>query len=169
VKRIGYVSAKTLAQNAMREAINSPSDNSFAQAIRSVTLIGEDGMACELWEAATRKGVAGSVTAQAALPALFRQQKKDAFLWAFSLIDTPSRFEQDMLWQLVGLGVDTPLQVLIDNLRSPYEADDLLVIKERVVSSMGASALQNIINEKLLKASGRNKRELQRMRKEYGG
>lgn len=168
-RRSGYTSAKTLAQQAMRKTTESPNDDSFANAVRSVILLGEDSMANGVWEAATSKGFAGPSTAHAVLPALFRLQKQDAFLWAFSLIDTPTKLEQDMLWQLSGLNDGTPLQVLINNLRRPYEVDDLMVIKKRIVSTRGAKALKDIIDEKLKKASGRNKRELQRMRKEYGG
>jgi hypothetical protein len=126
-------------------------------------------MAGDLWSSATSKGSAGSATAHAVLPSLFRLQNKDAFLWAFSLLDTPTRFEQDMLWQLVGTNDDTPLQLLIDNLRKPYELDDLMVIKNRITTTRGASALTSIINDKLKTAKGRNQRGLQRLRKEYGG
>ena len=126
-------------------------------------------MAYELWVAATSKGMASQATAHAVLPALFRQKECDAFLWGFSMIGKPTPIEQDMLWQLTGSNANTPLQVLIDNVRKPYELDDLMVIQQRIVSSRGASELKNIIDEKLKTANGRNKRGLKRMLKEYGG
>jgi hypothetical protein len=165
----GYNSVKSSAQQAMRSAITTPNDNTFALAITEVVLIGQDAMAGELWSSATAKGSAGSSTAHAVLPSLFRLENTEGFLWAFSLLDKPSRFEQDMLWQLVGTNDETPLQILIDNLRKPYELDDLMVIKNRIAASRGVSALASIIDDTLKTAKGRNQRGLQRLRKEYGG
>jgi hypothetical protein len=63
--------------------------------------------------------------------------------------------------------VDAPLQVLVDNLREPYPFDDLLVIRNRVERNLGNNVMIRIIQDKLKKANGRNKRELQRLLKEY--
>jgi hypothetical protein len=164
-----YQSVSSLAQNVMRLAIESPRDESFSVAINTVNLLGLDSMSSELWFAATKSGATGPLTAKAALPALFRLQNDDAFLWAFSLLDSPSRLERDMLWQLVGTKQDTPLQLLVDNVRNPYSYDDLIVIADRIAATRGSTAVKNIIDEKLNKATGRNKRSLQKMRKEYGG
>jgi len=164
-----YQSVSSLAQNVMRLAIESPRDESFSVAINTVNLLGLDSMSSELWFAATKSSATGPLTAKAALPALFRLQNDDAFLWAFSLVDSPSRLERDMLWQLVGTKQDTPLQLLVDNVRNPYSYDDLIVIADRIAATRGSSAVKNIIDEKLNKATGRNKRSLQKMRKEYGG
>jgi len=164
-----YQSVSSLAQSAMRHAIEAPSDESFSTAINTVNLLGLDSMSGELWLAATKSNATGPLTARATLSALFRLQNIDAFLWAFSLLDSPSHLEKDMLWQLVGTKQDTPLQLLIDNLRNPYSYDDLLVIAGRIKSTRGSGAVKDIIDEKLNKAVGRNKRGLQKMRKEYGG
>jgi len=164
-----YLSVSSIAQVAMRAAIESPSDDTFANAIHAVNLLGQDGMCAELWSVATSQNAAGLRTARNALPSLFRLEERDAFLWAYSLLENPERSEQDMLWQLVGTQEDTPLQLLIDNLRRPYEYDDLIVIVDRIVASRGALAVRTIIDETLTKATGRNHRSLQRLRKEYGG
>ena len=132
-------------------------------------LIGQDEMCVELWTVGTNGGNIGSISAHVALPALFRLRNSDAFLWAFSLIQKPTSLERDMLWQLVGTNNDAPLQVLIDNLRKPYEFDDLIVIVSRIASTRGSSAVTDIIDAQLQTAKGRNKRGLQRLKKEYGG
>ena len=74
-----------------------------------------------------------------------------------------------MLWQLVGSSPDAPLQLLIDNLRSPYQLDDLTTIVSRIVQRRGATAVRSIIDELLINASGRNQRGLKQLRKEYDG
>ena len=84
-------------------------------------------------------------------------------------MNQPTRLEQDMLWQLVGTRRDAPLQLLVDNVRKPYEFDDLMIIVDRIATTRGSAAVKAIIDDKLSKAVGRNKRNLQRLRKEYGG
>ena len=74
-----------------------------------------------------------------------------------------------MLWQLVGTDDKAPLQVLIDNLRKPYEHDDLTIIADRIATTRGTTALNDIITSKLKTATGRNMRGLKKLRKEYGG
>ena len=74
-----------------------------------------------------------------------------------------------MLWQLVGTRRDAPLQLLIDNVRKPYEYDDLIVIVDRIAATRGSTAVIAIIDDNLSKAVDRNKRSLLRLRKEYGG
>ena len=147
----------------------TPSDRTFSVAIEKINLIGRDSMCNELWSVASGHGSAGPSTARAALPSLFRLQNVDAFLWAFSLLKKPTRLEKDMLWQLVGTRQDAPLQLLIDNVRKPYEYDDLIIIADRIASTRGSTAVKEIINDKLANAVGRNRRSLQRLRKEYGG
>jgi len=168
-KHAEYQSVSSLAQDAMRGAIESPSDETFSIAINTVKLLGRDAMCGELWLAATKSDSTGQLTARAALPSLFRLQNIDAFLWAFSLLNQPTRLEQDMLWQLVGTRRDAPLQLLVDNVRKPYEFDDLMIIVDRIATTRGSAAVKAIIDDKLSKAVGRNKRNLQRLRKEYGG
>ena len=168
-KRPDYQSVSSLAQDAMRKAIENPSDHTFSVAIEKINLIGRDSMCYELWSVASGNGSAGPSTAHSVLPSLFRLQNVDAFLWAFSLLKKPTRLKKDMLWQLVGTRRDAPLQLLIDNVRKPYEYDDLIIIADRIASTRGSAAVKEIINDKLGNAVGRNKRSLQRLRKEYGG
>ena len=119
--------------------------------------------------AANDQGVAGSRCARAVLPALFRLQLTESFIWAFKLIASPTSLEKDMLWQLVGTSKTTPLQLLMKNLRKPYAFDDLILIADRIASTRGVAALRMIIQKELRNSSGRNMRELDRMRKKYGG
>jgi hypothetical protein len=85
------------------------------------------------------------------------------------LIASPTSLEKDMLWQLVGTSKTTPLQLLMKNLRKPYAFDDLILIADRIASTRGVAALRMIIQKELRNSSGRNMRELDRMRKKYGG
>jgi hypothetical protein len=72
-----------------------------------------------------------------------------------------------MLWQLAGTSSATSLQLLIDNLRSPYQVDDLKAVVDRIAKQRGNLAVCTIIDEVLKKSRGRNERELRRMRKNY--
>ncbi len=162
-----YQNLTTLAQKAMQVASDSPSDDSFAEAIKLLLTLGQDEMGNALWLKASSDGVAGDSTARAALPALFRLVNTDSFLWAFSKIVKPSRLERDMLWQLTARDPSTPLQILVDNLRNPYELDDLFIIRKRIEQQLGINAMFGIVGEKLQGASGRNKRGLERLLKEY--
>lgn len=168
-ERDDYHSVTKMAQDAMRIASDSPSDNSFTNAIGLLVLLHRDDMASALWRAAIKNNATGTSSAKTVLPALFRLQHIDAFIVAYMLIKKPTNIEQDMLWQLVGTDPRTPLYLLIDNLRSPYELDDILVIANRLNAKSGSSAVLALINKSLQTATGRNKRGLQRLRKEYGG
>jgi hypothetical protein len=162
-----YQDLAAIAQTNMALASDTASDVAFAKAIDSVVLLGKDAMACELWDVAMQKKTASVHSARAALGSLFRQELVNDFLWAFKLIPSPTRLEKDMLWQLCGISADTPLQLLINNLRSPYQVDDIKVIADRTLSQRGAPAVLDIIDKALQNAGGRNERELKRMRKQY--
>ncbi len=162
-----YKDLATIAQTNMGLASKSPADKTFANAIDSVVLLGKDEMACELWGVAMQKSSVGPNTARAGLGSLFRQERVDDYLWAYKLISSPTRLEKDMLWQLCGNSANTSLQLLIDNVRTPYQADDLKLIADRIVSQRGTPTLLAIIDKVLQNARGRNERELKRMRKQY--
>jgi hypothetical protein len=164
-----YHDQTIVARGAMQNAVETPSDENFSDAINAVILLGKDDLASGLWRVAFGQSSTGPESAAVALPALFRQQEVDSFLMAFKLLRSPSRIERDMLWHLVGTSNSTSLQLLIDNIRNPYSLDDLTVIADRIASTRGPAAVLAIIEEKLLGARRRTKRGLERMRKEYGG
>jgi len=166
---VGYIDAHVTAQEAMQYAVDHPNDEQFSKAIHSVTLLGKDELAVGLWGIARSQSSAGNASASAILPALFRLQDEDSFLSAFKLLRSPSRIEKDMLWHLAGTSSNTSIQLLIDHIRNPYPLDDLVIIASRIASTRGSAAVLSIIDEKLRSAKGRNKRGLERMRKEYGG
>jgi hypothetical protein len=163
-----YRNIAQVAQSRMKSAAQEPSDEGFAKAIEAVVLLGKDGLACQLWSHAMERSVAKGATARAALGSLFRQEKTDAFLWAFRLLASPTDLEKDMLWHLAGTSPSTSIQLLIENVRSPYQADDIRVIADRIVLRKGSLAVRDLIDKALQNASGRNERELKRMRKNYG-
>jgi len=144
-----------------------PSDDTFAIAMNEQLMIGCDEAALTLWIDAMEHSTVGPKTARAALPVLFRKKQTDSFLWAFKNLDQPKWREKDMLWQLVGTSPSTPLRLLTQNLRRPYVYDDLVIIADRVARAGGTSAVRSIIDEELKRATGRNKRELTRLRKKY--
>lgn len=158
----------TIAQVNMEMAAEHKSDNLCAQAICSVVLLGKDSLAVSLWRMAMQDGIAGEACAKHALPALFREGHIEDFLWAFKLLESPNRLQKDMLWQFASSFSSASIDLLIKNIRSPYHADDLRVIVDRVVATKGAATLRTLIDGFLAKARGRNERELQRMRKKYG-
>jgi hypothetical protein len=168
-KLSGYINLTNVAKEQMQQAVDSKNSEMFTRAIKTLVLIGQDDVSVGLWQVAANKTVIDSSTARAALPALYRQQDNDGFLWAFSLLEKPTQIERDMLWQLIGTQQDAPLQVLIDNLRKPYELDDLLLIADRISKTRGPAAVLHIIDDTLRTAKGRNMRGLKRLRKVYGG
>jgi len=153
----------------LMQAKENPSDASFAKAIELVSLLGRNKIVIQLWHAANGRGVAGKLTAKSALATLFRAQAVDAFLWAYRLLETPNRHEQDMLWQLASLFPESAISLLIDNIRGVYACDDIRLIAPIVKKNRGKQGILSIINTYLPKARGRNERELKRMLKEYGG
>tara|TARA_B100000959_G_scaffold285852_1_gene362060 strand:+ start:1246 stop:3117 length:1872 start_codon:yes stop_codon:yes gene_type:complete len=162
-----YVDVETTAKQETQQTKKNPCDQTYAAAIQTAILLGQDSTAQELWKESAKQGSLGPETARSIMPALFRLQDNDGFLRAFALVKKPKNIERDMLWQLVSSRVDAPLQVLVDNLREPYPFDDLLVIRNRVERNLGNNVMIRIIQDKLKKANGRNKRELQRLLKEY--
>ena len=167
IENEAYTSLATLAKESLQETVNQPSDQAFARTISLLCSKGDDSIAQDVWNISAKQGTLGPLSARAVLPVLFRLQNTDAFLHAFSLLNTKKGIEQDMLWQLVSSRADTPLQVLIDNLRKPFELDDLLIIRTRVERLRGVNAVISIIQDKLKTAKGRNQRGLQRLLKEY--
>ncbi|MBT4523813.1 MAG: hypothetical protein HOC21_02705 [Phycisphaerae bacterium] len=163
-----YTDAALVAKSNMKLAAEIKTDSTFANAIRSAILLGNDEIAVSLWIVAINENVRGEIVARAALPALFRQGALSDFIVAFTMLKTPKRLEKDMLWQLSSKSNETPLPLLMDNFRSPYKADDLLVIADRIVSQRGTGTLLRCIDNLLSKARGRTERELKRMRKKYG-
>jgi len=107
------------AKLSAKVAEEKPSDVLCSSAIDAFLLIGHDEEGVAQWTAANDQGVAGSRCARAVLPALFRLQLTESFIWAFKLIASPTSLEKDMLWQLVGTSKTTPLQLLMKNLRKP--------------------------------------------------
>lgn len=172
VEAINREDCTNLLQEAkvlLQQTKEIPSDESFAQAIEQVTLLGRDTVAVKLWQVAVQNKVAGARAAKASLPALFRTIASRDFFIAFTMLTKPNRYEQDMLWHLVTVLPDSTLPILIDNIRSVYACDDLRAIGSRIAKSRGNNAVLTIINNFLSKAIGRNERELKRMRKKYGG
>jgi hypothetical protein len=164
-----YIDAHVIAKEAMQYAVDHPSDIHFSKAIDSVTSLGMDSLAIGMWGIAVDQSSTGDKSARSILPALFREQDEALFINAYKLLPAPSRIEKDMLWHLVGTSKNTSLSLLIDNIRNPYSFDDLAIIAERVASTRGTAAVLSIIDEKLKRAKGRIKKELERMRKEFGG
>lgn len=167
--RTGCSDALVEVEEAMNRAITLPSDDTFALAVELLTRIGRDALASQLWDAAHEQSVAGQQSARASLPALFRMKRIDQFIIAFRMLAKPTPREQNLLWQLAGTRVETPIDLLLDNIRSLSSSDDLRIIAPRVESSRGRGSVLHIINKYLQKARGRNQRELERMQNHYGG
>jgi hypothetical protein len=168
IERTGCIDVVAEAKLFLQQAKENPSDASFAKAIKVASLLGKDNIVIQLWHAANEGGVAKKLTARNALPSLFREKAADAFLWAYRVLETPNRHEQDMLWQLATLFSDSATSLLINNIRGIYACDDIRVIAPIIAKNRGKRGVLPIINTHLSKARGRNERELKRMLKEYG-
>ncbi|MBC8202654.1 MAG: hypothetical protein H8E91_02380 [Planctomycetes bacterium] len=167
-ERSGCTDVITEANLFLQQAKENPSDASFADAIQTVSLLGKDKIVLRLWNAANELGVAKKRTAKNALPALFRAKAVNAFLLAYRELESPQRYDQDMLWQLAILFPDSASSLLIENIRSVYACDDIRLIAPLVQKTRGRHEVLSIINTYLPKARGRNERELKRMVKQYG-
>ena len=164
-----YTDVMLEVRQAMEQANQEPSDVNFSKAMQLTNLIGADEITYGLWNAALERNTVGALTAKRALPALFRLEQIDAFIWAYRIILKPSRVEKDMLWHLCALKTVTPIDILMKNVRTPFACDDITLIAPRVLKTHGSHGVLQLITETLKKANGRNKRELERMRKTYGG
>ena len=164
-----YTDVMLEVRQAMEQANQEPSDVNFSKAMQLTNLIGADEITYGLWNAALERNAVGALTAKRALPALFRLEQIDAFIWAYRIILKPNRVEKDMLWHLCALKTVTPIDILMKNVRTPFACDDITLIAPRVLKTYGSHGVLQLITETLKKANGRNKRELERMRKTYGG
>ena len=164
-----YTDVMLEVKQAMERANKEPSDVHFAQAMQLTTLIGADEITYGLWSAALERNVVGAQTAKRALPSLFRLEHADAFIWAYRIVLNPNRLERDMLWHLCSLKTVTPIDILMKNVRTPFACDDIALIAPRILKTHGSQGVLQLITKALKKANGRNKRELERMRKTYGG
>ena len=164
-----YTDVMLEVKQAMELANEEPTDVHFAQAMQLTSLVGADEITYGLWNAALEQNVAGAQTAKRALPSLFRLERVDAFIWAYRIILNPNRLEKDMLWHLCSLKTATPIDILMKNVRTPFACDDITLIAPRVLKTHGSHGVLKLVTDALKKANGRNKRELERMRRTYGG
>ena len=151
------------------QTTQTPTDASFAKAVETVSLMGNDALVLQLWVTAIERNVAGNLTAKASLPSLFRKKVVGDFLTAFQVLNKPNRFDIDMLWHLSLVLPDSATSLLIDNIRGVYACDDIRAIAKKITKTRGNTGVLTIIDKYLTKARGRNERELKRMRKQYGG
>jgi hypothetical protein len=169
LERTDCTSVADEAKLYLIQTAQTPTDASFAKAVETVSLMGNDALVLQLWVAAIERKVAGNLTAKASLPSLFRKRVVDDFLTAFQVLRKPNRFDIDMLWHLSLVLPDSATSLLIDNIRGVYACDDIRAISKKIVKTRGNTGVLTIIDKYLTKARGRNERELKRMRKQYGG
>jgi hypothetical protein len=150
------------ATAAMDAATANPSDASFAEAIRLQTLLGNDVMAVSLWNRAGGDKVAGPLAAEAALGALFRQQKQTAFAAAFERLKRVTSRERDMLWSLLGQAVMQPggheyAELLDRNVRKQFPSSDMRRLGPALQRVQSGSYVNSRLKE--LERTAANQRE----------
>ena len=157
-----WQNVKTAATEATDAATASPSDETFAEAIRLQELVGNDIMAVSLWNRAGGDNVAGPKSAAAALGALFRQQKQAAFAAAFERLDRVTSKERDMLWSLLGLAVMQPggheyADLLDRNVRKQFPSSDMRRLGPALQRERGGAYVNSRLKE--LERTAANQRE----------
>lgn len=163
------VDLRALLPRLMREADANPSDEAFARAISLATLTGQDGVAAELYRLAKSKGAAGAATSDAALPALFRIGRSEAFVEAFQIAPRPDELRTNMLWHMLLPRImvraeDEALLLLRSSLREPLTHADIERLGPHLRAAFGEGFYQTLLQEELNRTrNDLNRRQLERL------
>lgn len=149
-----------LATAAMKTVAASASDPSAAQkamgaALRDLVVLGEDGLAAKLWQAAP-PAVRTAETAPLVLGPLFRERSFNEYMKAFAMVKEPSPEAIDMLWHLATPRIEAldqdRLMTLRRWVRGPDPSIDLARLLPGVDKAMGRGASDRIVNDELDKS-----------------
>ncbi len=155
------------AAAAMRLTESEPSDKAFADAIDLLVLAARDDLAQKMWAAAMQQRAEGPRSARAVLGPLFRASDQAAFSTAYRFVNDPTRVDRDMLWQLVGPSRDAPLELLESEIRPKHAHEDIRLIAPRLASTRGRGHVASLVDHHLQDATRRNRKELERLGREY--
>jgi hypothetical protein len=138
----------------MREADTADGGASFAEAIETLALLGEDAIAVRMWQLARERGhaAAGAIV----LGPLFRLQRTDEFITAWQETPDPDELATDMLWHLMtprlpSLG-ERELLVLESAIRDSQPDADLERLAPRLAATLGPAHARNVVQRELDRA-----------------
>ncbi|MHC5002711.1 MAG: hypothetical protein ACYTJ0_06275, partial [Planctomycetota bacterium] len=144
----------------------------LADALRTLSLVGRDDVALQLWDVAIRRGWQATC-AGAVLETLFRLQQASAFLDAWSYLDEADERQRDMLWHLVGTRLgpstdDETLLVLREAMRGPRASVDLERLAPHLLRAFGQGFVRGVIRREIDRTRSPSERAaLQALMKEY--
>lgn len=146
-----YVELRALAKSSM-EATRAATDGvPYAQAMRALTLLGDDKIAAQLFSIAHSKGH-GAAVARDALGPLFRMKDRDGFMKAWTLMEAPSNEDRDMLWAMWAGGLGSPpdraaATALQRAVRTPRADMDASFLMDPLKRAIGREAVALWLNQ----------------------
>lgn len=156
------------ARAALQGTKGAQSGRAFAEAIRLLSLLGEDTIALNAIELAKQRNQLAACAAEA-LPVLFRLQQTELFIEAFMLTRQRNERMKTMLWHLVAPRLegraDPDLVVLLaSNLRQPLSHADLERLLPAMQSAFDAAYARRTIQNELNRTQNVvNRRNLERL------
>ncbi len=169
----GAESLNKTALDLLEEAVASPDDRRFADAIAMMELINLDGMAVDIWRRAVKEAAVGPLSGKAALGPLFRLGARDDFMLAWEKLDKQSTYQRDMLWSLMAptLGPNTDAataDLMSAAIRPRYPAGDIRRLAPILSRLYGPGQVVALIDQlESTAVNRREKRGLAELRKLY--
>ncbi len=152
----GGLDLRAHAAAVMRRASENPGDEPLAEAIATLTLLGEDEIALEMWRPAGQGG--HPKAAAAALQPLFRARRMDDYVRA--MLESGRRDDQSvtMLWhlairKLAGLTDQDTLMLLQSTIRPDQPEVDLARLAPALTAVFGPLHARNVIQRELDKTT----------------
>ncbi len=165
------VNLRAAARDALQRTKGDDAGSAYADAVRWLSLLGEDTLALHAIHLAHEAGYLADC-ATVSLPVLFRLQRRDLFVEAFLLTRERSNRTKAMLWHLVAPRLagraDPDLVVLLaSNLRQPLSHADLERLLPAMLSAFDAAYARQTIQQELNRTQhAGNRRNLERLLRE---
>jgi hypothetical protein len=156
------------AKTLLRSEALSESGETVAEAIRTLVLLGADGIALEMWRLAEERGQQDPAAGPALGP-LFRARRVDEFRRAWQALPHRERQTTDMLWHLMSprLGMTTDedtLLVLQSAIRPAQSHADLSRLAPHLTATFGLAHTRGVIQRELAKSPSPGiRKKLQRL------
>ena len=144
------------AKTLMQQSASDESGETIEEAIRTLTLLGEDGIAIRMWQLARQRGVQSSAAGIAVDP-IFRARRADDFLDAWRALPHRNDHTTDMLWHLMtprlGSATDQDLLLLQAAVRPSQCHADLGRLAPHLSGAFGSDHTRSVIAGELEKAT----------------
>ncbi len=148
------------ALERVKSATQAPvAEAALAEAIRDMVMVGDDGVAVQIWQLARRRSpAAAAAVAHSALGPLFRTGTRTDFMEAWVLSKDQTMEERDMLWHFWVTSLPTlrdraTIALLKANLRAPRQDMDASALAAAVRSTEGAEATIAWLNSVITQTS----------------